>query len=121
MRNSLATATVLALAVSRQGGLCHPRRSEWSTTGVDNLTLTPVVPGGNQPLNIQCVICGDNQPQQQADFGYTNFKNSGNLSSEIFFSTNVAGGGNPGSRHRGHRLQTARSCGLTCSRVAIPR
>jgi hypothetical protein len=34
--------------------------------------------------------------RSEDDFGYTNFKNSGNLSSEIFFSTNVAGGGNPG-------------------------
>jgi hypothetical protein len=68
----------------------------WTFNGVDNLTLTPVVPGGNQPQNIQCVICGDNQPQQDATFGYTNFKNSGNVSSEAFFSTNVSGGGNPG-------------------------
>lgn len=68
----------------------------WSFAGVDNLTLSPVVPGGNQPLNVQCVICGDNQPQQQADFGYTNFKNSGNISDILFFSTNVSGGANPG-------------------------
>ena len=56
-----------------------------------------MVPGGNQPLNIQCVICGDHQPQQQADFGYTNFKNNGSDSDLLFFSTNVAGGGNPGA------------------------
>jgi hypothetical protein len=68
----------------------------WTFSGVDNLTLTPVVPGGNQPLNIQCVICGDHQPQQQADFGYTNFQNQGNAGNLTYFSTNVAGGGNPG-------------------------
>ena len=68
----------------------------WTFSGVDNLTLSPVVPGGNQPLNIQCVICGDHQPQQQADFGYTNYKNAGNLSDILYFSTNVFGGGDPG-------------------------
>ena len=68
----------------------------WTGTGTV-LTLSPVVPGGNQPLNIQCIICGDHQPQQQADFGYTNFKNNGSVSDLLFFSTNVAGGGNPGA------------------------
>jgi hypothetical protein len=67
----------------------------WTNTGT-TLTLESTVPGGNQPLNIQCVICGDHQPQQSSTFGYTNFKNSGNLSDAIFFSTNVSGGGNPG-------------------------
>jgi hypothetical protein len=67
----------------------------WTATG-NTLSLDAVVPGGNQPLNIQCIICGDNQPQQDATFGYTNFKNSGNLSDAIFFSTNVSGGANPG-------------------------
>ena len=68
----------------------------WTFSGVDNLTLTPVVPGGNQPLNIQCIICGAHQPQQQADFGYTDFKNSGNATDLLYFSTNVAGGADPG-------------------------
>jgi len=87
-----ALAAVFATPASAQvvlGG------QTWTNTGT-TLSLDAVVPGGNQPLNIQCVICGDNQPQQQADFGYTNFKNSGNLSDAIFFSTNVAGGANPG-------------------------
>lgn len=64
--------------------------------GTDALQLTPVVPGGNQPQNVQCVICGDNQPQQSATFGYTNYHNSGGLTNAAFFSTNVSGGGNPG-------------------------
>jgi hypothetical protein len=92
----------LALAAILLGTLSAPANADvvlggqtWTNTGT-TLTLQNVVPGGNQPLNIQCVICGDNQPQQQADFGYTNFKNSGNLSDAIFFSTNVSGGGNPG-------------------------
>jgi len=68
----------------------------WTSTGTV-LTLSPTVPSGNQPLNIQCIICGDNQPQQQADFGYTNFHNTGSMSDILYFSTNVAGGGNPGA------------------------
>ena len=31
-----------------------------------------------------------------SDFGYTNFKNSGNLSDILYFSTNRSGGGDPG-------------------------
>ena len=87
-----ALAAVFATPASAQvvlGG------QTWTSTGT-TLSLDATVPSGNQPLNVQCVICGDNQPQQQADFGYTNFHNSGNLSDVIFFSTNVAGGGDPG-------------------------
>jgi hypothetical protein len=67
----------------------------WTSTGTP-LSLTPTVPGGNQPRNVQCIICGANQPQQAPDFGYTDFKNTGSADSLIYFSTNVAGGGNPG-------------------------
>src|SRR6185369_11880847 len=83
---------VLASPAYAQVVLGGQTRTNTGTT----LSLDATVPGGNQPLNIQCVICGDNQPQQQADFGYTNFKNSGNLSDAIFFSTNVSGGADPG-------------------------
>lgn len=68
---------------------------DW-TGGGDVLTLTAVVPGGNQPQNIQCVICGANQPQQSSTFGYTDYKNSGGTANYLEFSTNVSGGGNPG-------------------------
>ena len=92
----------LLLTAAMLGALSAPAYADiilggqlWSNTGT-TLSLAPTVPGGNQPLNTPCVICGDNQPQQQADFGYTNFKNSGNLSDAIFFSTNVSGGANPG-------------------------
>lgn len=69
---------------------------DWDTSNTQILQVTPVVPGGNQPLNVQCVICGDNQPQQQLDFGYTNFKNTGSETDIAYFSTNVSKGGNPG-------------------------
>jgi len=92
----------LLLAAAMLGALSAPAYAQvvlggqtWTNTGT-TLSLDATVPGGNQPLNIQCVICGDNQPQQQADFGYTNFHNSGNLSDAIFFSTNVPGGADPG-------------------------
>jgi hypothetical protein len=86
-----ALATLPAKADVVLGG------QNWTFAGADNLTLTPVVPGGNQPQNIQCVICGDNQPQQQADFGYTNFHNNGQPGQDLrYFSTNVSGGGDPG-------------------------
>jgi hypothetical protein len=90
--------TALALLISCGTGQAVTLGGQnWTFSGVDNLTLSPVVPGGNQPLNIQCVICGDHQPQQQADFGYTNYKNNGSDSNILYFSTNVAGGGDPGA------------------------
>jgi len=92
----------LLLTAAMLGALSAPAYAQvtlggqiWTNTGT-TLSLDATVPGGNQPLNVQCVICGDHQPQQALDFGYTNFKNSGNLSDAIFFSTNVSGGGNPG-------------------------
>jgi hypothetical protein len=69
---------------------------DWNTDNTQILQVAPVVPGGNQPQNVQCIICGDNQPQQALDFGYTNFKNNGSLSDIIYFSTNVSKGANPG-------------------------
>ena len=76
-------AGIVLLASCGTGQAVTLGGQNWTFSGVDNLTLTPVVPGGNQPLNIQCIICGDHQPQQQADFGYTNFKNSGNVSNML--------------------------------------
>ena len=62
----------------------------WTGTGTA-LQLTPTVPGGNQPQNAPCLICGDNQPQQQAGFGYNDYKNTGNLPSVTAFSDGGAG------------------------------
>ena len=100
MKNSygiLAGAALALLVSCGTGQAVVLGGQDWSFSGVDNLTVTPVVPGGNQPENIQCIICGDHQPQQQVDFGYTNFKNSGNESNLLYFSTNVSGGGDPGA------------------------
>jgi len=88
----------LLLAASMLTALALPAKADfvlggqnWTGNGV-LLTLTPVVPGGNQPTNLPCVICGDNQPQQPALLGYNNFGNTGNQTDLRFFSTSVVGG-----------------------------
>jgi hypothetical protein len=53
------------------------------------LTLTPAVPPGNQPRNIACIICGENQPQQPTGFGYNDFGNAGNQSTINAFSSGI--------------------------------
>jgi len=60
----------------------------WTGTGTV-LTIDAVVPGGNQPRNIPCLICGENQPQQLAGFGYNDFGNSGNQSTINAFSSGI--------------------------------
>ena len=52
------------------------------------------MPGGNQPTNAPCLICGENQPQQPAGFGYNDFSNSGNLTTIEAFSDQGNGGRN---------------------------
>lgn len=93
-----ASAVLAALAGPAYSQTVTIGGTDWSYAGADLLTLTPVVPDGNQPQNIQCVICGANQPQQDPTFGYTNFNNSGQPGQTLtYFSTNVSGGGNPGA------------------------
>jgi hypothetical protein len=99
MRRSIGMTAALMLLISCGTGQADVilGGQNWTFAGADNLTLSPVVPGGNQPLNVQCVICGDNQPQQQANFGYTDFHNTGTPGQDLrYFSTNIAGGGDPG-------------------------
>ena len=62
------------------------------TASTSTLTLSPVVPGGNQPLNHPCLICGTNQPAQPTGFGYNNFDATGNVSNYLMFSTATVGG-----------------------------
>jgi len=94
MRKFLLAAALAALASPASADVILGGQT-WINTGTA-LTLSATVPGGNQPRNVQCIICGENQPQQQADFGYTDFHNHGNVTDLAYFSTNVAGGGNPG-------------------------
>ncbi len=96
MRRNIGMLSALMLLISCGTGQAVTLGGQnWTATGTV-LTLTQAVPTGNQPLNVQCIICGDNQPQQQANFGYTDFHNTGGESDLLYFSTNVAGGGNPG-------------------------
>src|SRR5262245_2239109 len=95
MRKLLLTATALlavTLPAKADSLLTLLGGTSWDASGAAALTLTPVVPGGNQPTNLPCVICGANQPQQPADLGFNNFGNTGNQTDLRFFSTSVVGG-----------------------------
>jgi hypothetical protein len=90
-------ASTLALAVSSPaladtfvtlGGV------QWNTTNSGGLSLSATQPGGNQPQNAPCVICGANQPNQPANFGYNDYSNAGNLTSITAFSDQGNGGRN---------------------------
>jgi hypothetical protein len=91
MRNILLAATALM-------GLALPAQADIiSLLGYsDNaftsaLQLIAVPPPGNQPLNTPCLICGTQQPQQPADFGYNNYKQGGNQTAFSDFSTAALG------------------------------
>jgi hypothetical protein len=61
------------------------------TIGGTILQLGPS-PGGGQTTNVPCIICGANQPNQTntaAGFGYTDFGNTGNLSTVAYFSSGI--------------------------------
>jgi hypothetical protein len=62
------------------------------TGSTSTLTLSPVIPGGNQPKNHPCLICGTQQPAQPTGFGYNNFDATGNVSNYLMFSTATVGG-----------------------------
>jgi len=62
------------------------------TPSTSTLTLSSVVPGGNQPRNHPCLICGTNQPAQPTGFGYNNFDATGNVNDYLMFSTATVGG-----------------------------
>jgi hypothetical protein len=89
MRTLMVTAALLGLlAVS-------PAKADLVAGGLTFtgngtlLSLDPVVPGGNQPRNIACIICGENQPQQPTGFGYNDFGNAGNQSTINAFSSGI--------------------------------
>jgi hypothetical protein len=66
----------------------------WNTTNSGNVSLDPTVPGGNQPQNAPCIICGANQPNQPAGFGYNDYSNAGNTVTVSAFSDQGNGGRN---------------------------
>jgi hypothetical protein len=89
LKASLAAAALLASVTASPAAVIDTFAVTASTS---TLTLNAVVPGGNQPLNNPCLICGTNQPQQPANFGYNNFDATGNVSDYLMFSTATVGG-----------------------------
>lgn len=89
MRKSLAVAALL-------GALSAPAAADIlqidgfvANANTSTLTLVNQAPPGNQPQNQPCLICGTNQPQQPAGFGFNNYKQTGNPNETSFseFST----------------------------------
>jgi hypothetical protein len=61
----------------------------WTLGGTNlGLVATPT-PTANQPKDAPCLICGGNQPQQPATFGYNDFGNTGNKTDLAFFSSGI--------------------------------
>jgi hypothetical protein len=83
-------AAVLAFAATAAQAATLDLFHDTGTTSV--LTLSAVVPGGNQPKNNPCLICGTTQPAQPDGFGYNNFKTGGNIKEFLMFSTAEVGG-----------------------------
>jgi hypothetical protein len=64
----------------------------WDTDGGALLGFSTAQPPGNQPQNNPCIICGANQPNQtntNLNFGYTDYGNQGNQTSETYFSSGI--------------------------------
>lgn len=95
MRNLLLAATALLAITAMESAKADVLLGgvNWTGNGVQ-LQLTPAVPPGNQPQNAPCLICGANQPQQPAGFGYNDYSNTGNLPSVTSFSDQGNGGRN---------------------------
>jgi hypothetical protein len=95
MKRVLATTAILA-ALTCPGAASTVTLGgvTWDTTNSGSLSLGNVVPAGNQPQNAPCVICGANQPQQPANFGYNDYSNNGSVSSITAFSDQGNGGRN---------------------------
>ena len=100
MRNWLVAAALAASVASAQalefdfGGGTNPLLDTafQSNANTSTLTVSGPVPLGNQPQNIQCIICGTHQPQQDLTFGYNNYKQGGSISTFATSSTSALGG-----------------------------
>jgi len=88
MKKLLATVAVLAALATPAYADVILGGQTWTGNGTV-LDIAAVVPGGNQPRNIPCLICGENQPQQIAGFGYNDFGNSGNQTTINAFSSGI--------------------------------
>ena len=85
----LATTALLALsALPAQADVVLGGQT-WTTSTATTITLSNIVPPGNQVKNIPCIICGANQPNQPANFGFNDFGNTGNQTDLKFFSSGI--------------------------------
>jgi hypothetical protein len=87
-----ACAALAALATPASADIVRPLGGlNWTVNGSTTLlNFSTAQPPGNQPQNNPCIICGANQPNQTntaLGFGYTDYGNQGNLTSEAFFSS----------------------------------
>lgn len=94
MKKLLLASMLLMLAIPASASTITLGGATWDTTNSGSLSLGAVVPAGNQPQNAPCVICGANQPNQPANFGYNDYSNNGNVSSITAFSDQGNGGRN---------------------------
>jgi hypothetical protein len=87
----------LLLAAAMFGALSAPANADllggidFNLSGATILTLGGV-PSGNQVQNVPCIICGANQPNQTnfaTGFGYTDYGNQGNQTTEAYFSSGI--------------------------------
>ena len=95
----LATAALIAFAAPASADIVRTLGGyDWTIgAGVTILDFSTAQPPGNQPQNNPCIICGANQPNQTNQalgFGYTDYGNQGNLTSEAFFSSGNMRDGN---------------------------
>jgi hypothetical protein len=88
MRKTLLAAALLAAFASPASADVVLGGQTWTGNGTV-LTIDAVVPSGNQPRNLPCLICGENQPQQPAGFGYNDFGNGGNQTTINAFSSGI--------------------------------
>lgn len=98
MRSYLATivaATALAAVLATPASAATLRALggiDWDIDQGTTLGFSAAQPPGNQPQNNPCIICGANQPNQtntDLNFGYTDYGNKGNLTTEAFFSSGI--------------------------------
>jgi len=97
MRKLLLAATALialAAATPANADIIRPLGGlNWTIdASATLLNFSQAQPPGNQPQNNPCIICGANQPNQTntaLGFGYTDYGNQGNQTSETYFSSGV--------------------------------
>jgi hypothetical protein len=89
----LATTMALAMATSAHALVITSTNGVSYSTNqfTDNLSLTPAIPPGNEPLNNPCLICGSNQPGQPGNFGFNDYTQNGFTGSFTEFSSGTVG------------------------------